>query len=240
MCYLVEIYIGTSGWLYDWNEEASLDWYVKHSGLNAVELNASFYRFPFRNQVIGWSKKGARLRWSIKVHRSITHYRRIRVEALEIWRKFYELFKPLDKHVDFYLFQLPPNYVCREEYLERIRVFYEKTGLGKRFALEFRHNSCFNNEIVEWADRLGLTLVSIDAPIATWIIRSGPYIYLRLHGRKTWYGYDYSVEELEDLVDKTLRLKPEKIYVFFNNNHWMLGNARKIYGIYKEKLGEKL
>ncbi|MEM4913906.1 MAG: DUF72 domain-containing protein, partial [Desulfurococcaceae archaeon] len=69
----MEVYVGTSGWLYDWNEGASLDWYVEESGLNAVELNASFYRFPFRNQVKGWSIKGSTLRWSVKVHRSITH-----------------------------------------------------------------------------------------------------------------------------------------------------------------------
>ncbi|RLF12723.1 MAG: DUF72 domain-containing protein, partial [Thermoprotei archaeon] len=39
----MRVYIGTSGWLYDWNLDGSLDWYVKNSGLNAVELNASFY-----------------------------------------------------------------------------------------------------------------------------------------------------------------------------------------------------
>ena len=235
---LVEVYIGTSGWLYDWNEEATFDWYVKYSGLNAVELNASFYRFPFRNQVIGWSRKGSRLRWAVKAHRSITHYRRMRGEALGIWRKFHDLFKPLDKYIDFYLFQLPPNYTCKPEYLERIRSFYEETGLGERFALEFRHDSCFNDEVVKWAFDLGLTLVSIDAPIATWIVRSNSNIYLRMHGREIWYGYDYSVEELHELVKKTLELKPERIYVFFNNNHWMLGNARTMYKLYEEILNQ--
>ncbi|MEM4061454.1 MAG: DUF72 domain-containing protein, partial [Desulfurococcaceae archaeon] len=29
----MEVYVGTSGWLYDWNEGASLDWYVEESGL---------------------------------------------------------------------------------------------------------------------------------------------------------------------------------------------------------------
>ena len=236
---MVEIYIGTSGWLYDWNEEGSFDWYVRYSGLNAVELNASFYRFPFRNQVIGWSRKGSGLRWAVKVHRSITHYRRMRVEALSIWRKFHDLFQPLDKYVDFYLFQLPPNYTCRKDYLERIENFYRETGLGGRFALEFRHNSCFNEEVVEWARKLGLTLVSIDAPIATWIVRSSGSVYLRMHGREVWYGYDYSVDELRELVVKTLDLGAEKIYVFFNNNHWMLGNARIMYKLYMELLGKE-
>jgi len=233
---MVEIYIGTSGWLYDWNEEATLDWYVSNSGLNAVELNASFYRFPYRNQVLSWSRKGAKLRWAVKAHRGITHTRRMKPEALDVWRKFQDLFQPLDPLTDFYLFQLPPNYTCKEENLERIENFHRETKLGVRFAVEFRHESCFRDEIVEWAKRLGLTIVSIDAPIKTWIVKSSDTVYLRLHGREVWYGYEYSVDELQELVDKTLELKPSRIYVFFNNNHWMLENARTMLKLFKERI----
>ncbi|RLE90384.1 MAG: DUF72 domain-containing protein, partial [Thermoprotei archaeon] len=74
----MEIYVGTSGWMYDWNIGGNLDWYVKFSELNTVELNASFYRFPFRNQVRSWARKGSKLKWAIKVHRSITHYRKLK------------------------------------------------------------------------------------------------------------------------------------------------------------------
>jgi len=222
--------------MYDWNEEATFDWYVKYSGLNAVELNASFYRFPFKNQVLSWSRKGATLRWSVKVHRSITHVRRLKPEAIDVWRKFADLFKPLDKYVDFYLFQLPPNYVCREDTLTRIEDFHAKTDLGARFAVEFRHESCFNDKVVEWSERIGLTLVSIDAPIATWVVRSTDSVYLRIHGREYWYGYEYREEELKELAAKTLELNPKRIYVFFNNDHWMLENAHMMQKIYRELL----
>ena len=37
----LRVYVGTSGWAYFWNPDG-LDWYVRNSGLNAVELNASF------------------------------------------------------------------------------------------------------------------------------------------------------------------------------------------------------
>jgi len=59
----MEIFVGTSGWMYSWNKGGNFDWYIQNSNLNAVELNASFYRFPFPNQIIGWSKKGRNLRW---------------------------------------------------------------------------------------------------------------------------------------------------------------------------------
>ncbi|MGC9153992.1 MAG: DUF72 domain-containing protein, partial [Vulcanisaeta sp.] len=47
-------------------------------------------------------------------------------------------------------------------------------------------------------------------------------------GRTDWYWYDYSEEELRDLVGKALSLNPVDIYVFFNNDHWMLDNARRM------------
>jgi len=220
------VYVGTSGWLYDWNEGASLDWYVEESGLNAVELNASFYRFPFRNQVSGWARRGRLLRWSIKVHRSITHTRKMSEKALEIWVKFHDLFKIMDDIVDFYLFQLPPNFSCKKENLERIEAFNSTTRLGSRLAVEFRHSSCFNENVAKWAENTGIVVVSIDAPIAHWITSSSGTIYLRMHGREVWYGYEYSERELEEIAREIVNLKPERVYVFFNNNHWMLGNAR--------------
>lgn len=232
----MEIYIGTSGWLYDWNEEATLDWYVRESGLNAVELNASFYRFPYRNQVGNWLIKGRGLKWSIKVHRSITHMRKLNIKALDTWMKFRDLFKLMDEIIDFYLFQLPPSYKCREENLRRIENFREKIDIDLRMAVEFRHRSCFSEKIVEWAELNNIVLVSIDAPIATWITVARDIVYLRLHGRRVWYGYEYSESELKSIAMNILKLNPRKIYVFFNNDHWMLSNARYMKKILYEGL----
>ncbi|MEM1596373.1 MAG: DUF72 domain-containing protein [Desulfurococcaceae archaeon] len=232
----MEIYVGTSGWLYDWNEGASLDWYVEESGLNAVELNASFYRFPYRNQVKTWSIKGKNLKWSIKVHRSITHMRKFSEKSINTWNKFFDLFKAMDDIIDFYLFQLPPNYTCKKENLEKIAYFSSHVKLGSRMAVEFRHESCFNDQVLRWAEENGLTLVSIDAPIATWLVVTNEIIYLRMHGREAWYGYEYSEKELSEIAERVVNLKPRKIYIFFNNNHWMLENARYMKKILEEKI----
>lgn len=232
----MEIYVGTSGWLYDWNEGASLDWYVEESGLNAVELNASFYRFPYRNQVKSWFIKGKNLKWSIKVHRSITHVRKFSEKSIDTWNKFFDLFKTMDNIIDFYLFQLPPNYTCKKENLEKIAYFNAHVKLGSRMAVEFRHESCFNDQVLRWAEENNLTLVSIDAPIATWLIVTNEIIYLRMHGRGAWYGYEYSEKELNEIAERVINLKPRKIYVFFNNNHWMLENARYMKKILEEKI----
>jgi len=232
----VEFFVGTSGWLYDWNEDSSLDWYVRYSGLNAIELNASFYRFPFRNQVLSWVRKGSSLHWSIKVHRYITHIKRLREDALDAWRRFKELFTPLDKYIDFYLFQLPPNFTYNDENAERIRLFARESGLGWRFAVEFRNKSWFNDEALGTIKDVGVTVVSVDEPGATWITSTNGIIYLRLHGRLNWYWYDYSHEELRELISRVMVLNPGKVYVFFNNDHWMLENARATLRILNEML----
>ncbi len=194
---MVKVFVGTSGWLYDWNLDSTFDWYVRNSGLNAVELNASFYRFPFRNQVTSWARKGSGLRWAVKVHRYITHVKRLREDALDTWRRFRDLFQPLDPYIDFYLFQMPPSFTYNDENMERIRTFTRETGLGPRLAIEFRHESWFNSEdAINELRGLDITVVSIDEPGITWVRSTSGIIYLRLHGRTDWYMYDYSKDEL--------------------------------------------
>ena len=230
------IFIGTSGWVYGWNLGGNLEWYIRNSGLNAVELNASFYRFPYPNQVKGWARKGSSLRWAVKVHRGITHYKRLNEKALMLWRKFHNLFKPLDHLVDFYLFQLPPSFIKNERNVEKLENFITETELGARFAVEFRHSSWIDEWTVNFLSKHSATLVSVDSPEITWIAKSNKLVYLRLHGRTDWYYHDYSMDELKEIAVKVLRMEPEKIYVFFNNNHWMLENARLMKNILEESI----
>jgi uncharacterized protein YecE (DUF72 family) len=55
-----------------------------------------------------------------------------------------------------------------------------------------------------------------------------------MHGRTEWYAHLYSDEELEEAADRIISAKPKKAYVFFNNNHAMLVNSRKMLSILKE------
>lgn len=220
------IFVGTSGWVYDWNLKGNLEWYLKNSRLNAVELNASFYRFPYPNQVKGWAHRGFRLRWAIKVHRSITHYRRLGIKALELWKRFYDLFRPLDGLIDFYLFQLPPNFVRNDKNVGKLENFMAEVGLGPRFAVEFRDVSWFDERTISLLSGYDATFVSVDSPEGTWVAMSNGIIYLRVHGRTGWYYHNYSLEELKELASKIREKRPKKVYVFFNNDHWMLENAR--------------
>ena len=45
----MEVYVGTSGRAYGWNEGGNLDWFVGNAGLNAVELNAGYTTASWNN-----------------------------------------------------------------------------------------------------------------------------------------------------------------------------------------------
>ncbi len=223
----MKIFVGTSGWYYDWNEKKTLDWYLEYSGLNAIELNASFYRFPFPNMVKSWAKKGTSLHWVVKVNRLITHQFKFSERTTDTWQKFSALFSPLSSYIDYFLFQLPPKFTSSSK--EKIVNFVKKTKTAKKFALEPRHETWFDQTTVEWASSLCITWVSIDAPEFTRdIFKTTQDVYLRMHGRTDWYQHDYTDQELREIAQRIIAAKPKRVYVFFNNNHAMLKNAQRM------------
>ncbi|AWR96973.1 DUF72 domain-containing protein [Acidianus sulfidivorans JP7] len=211
----MEVYVGTSGWMYSWNPKRSLSWYVENSGFNAVELNASFYRFPTNKQILSWKKYN--IRWAVKVNRLITHIKRL--NDVEIWNKFESIVKELNP--DFYLFQMPPSFKFNEENLMRVKKFEEI--VGEKMAIEFRDPGWYQNNL-----DLKITVVSIDSPLGVYIVNTSGTIYLRMHGRSDWYFYEYKDDELKDDIKKIIDLNPKKVYIFFNNDLWMLENGRRM------------
>ena len=226
----MQSFVGTSGWLYSWNKEGTLDWYVQNSGLNAVELNASFYRFPFPNQVKGWSLRAGSLAWVVKVNRLVTHIHMLNESAEAIYAKFLDFFKPLDSRIALYLLQMPPHFTTNMK--ERFEEFARKFN-DKKIAVEFRHESWYNFDFSK-LDFKGV-VVSPDSPeISRQVWLKNGTVYLRFHGRRSWYSYNYSKQELGEMAEKAKALRPSRIFAFFNNNHDMLGNAR----VFAQLLGE--
>ncbi len=237
----MKLYVGTSGWVYDWNPDG-LEWYARESGFNAVELNMSFYSFPRESTVIKWLEESGRLRWAVKVHRSITHIRRLNERAVPLWEKFRKVFAPLEERIDFYLFQLPPSAAFTSEMKNRLRAF---ARLCDKIAVEPRHASWFSEEAVAFFQENSIYFVTPDSPLFEGLPKLGVVningvVYVRMHGRLAWYNYGYLDEELEEVARKVIESKPNRAYIFFNNNHDMLGDGRRIIEIFSEKYGVKL
>ncbi len=211
------IYVGTSGWKYFWNPDG-LKWYCQ-TGLNAVELNSSFYRFPFPKQVKSYSKYD--LVWSIKVNRLITHMYKLNEKAISLFNKFLSLFRPLESKIKFYLLQLPPSFSYL--HLSKLEHFLKKVN-NEKIAVEFRNKSFYNKDWEKLSKKLNCYIVSIDSPEASKIVKTKEVIYLRIHG-KIWYNYEYTRSELEKFCKRIAKENPKDVFVFFNNNHGMLKNS---------------
>ena len=125
--------------------------------------------------------------------------------------------------IDFYLFQAPPKF----NDIERALNFAEETGLGERFALEIRNAELLGNDELCAEFLKEVILVSVDSPDYINRIFPGKTVYMRIHGRENWYSYNYSQEEIKETIEKITELEREKVYIYFNNNHKMLENARK-------------
>jgi len=173
--------------------------------------------------------KGRGLRWSIKVNRFVTHIFKFGERAFLSWKKFYNIFTPLEANIDFFLFQAPPSLTPKSA--PRIEKFFEKTKLGKRSALEVRNLKWwFDDECVNWASRLGMTWVSVDSPdFPRDVFNMSGVVYVRMHGRTEWYSHCYTDKELKDVEEKSLKTSPKKVYVYFNNNTDMLRNAQQMF-----------
>jgi uncharacterized protein YecE (DUF72 family) len=223
----MNVFIGTSGWYYEWNKDLTLDWYIAHSGLNAIELNASFYRFPFPNQVKAWVRKGKNLHWVIKVNKLITHQYKFSSRAVTTWQRFNTIFAEMHPMIHYFLFQLPPNLSSKA--MNKIEDFLIKTKIARKCALEPRHESWFRDDVITWAQSLGITWVSIDAPkFPRDIFKTTDTVYVRVHGRTDWYRHNYKAQELRTIGKRVYSVKPKTVFMFFNNNHNMLKNAQKM------------
>lgn len=229
----MEIFVGTSGWSNPiWNPNG-LWWYQKHSHLNAVELCMSFYQLPSKDQIQTWTKEGDQLNWTVKVNRSVTHLFRFNAVAREKFSKFRELFFPLDRLISHYVFQLPPD--AHPSTRDDIEAFFHFSGLSSRFALEWRDPKWFVKEHIEWAERLGITVVSADSPqVLREIFSTSDTTYLRLHGRSDWFLHHYSRKELSQIAISVIKTSSKRAIVFLDNDAMQLKNARTFFSIIKE------
>lgn len=218
--------VGTSGWQYsDWKNAfypadlpaaERLIFYARR--FDTVEVNSTFYRHPRASTVARWlAHVPEGFAFAVKVHRRVTHEGRLKParkdleRALETVGEFGTRRAPV-------LLQLPPGF--RKDFAAVRRAARLFRGLDPAF--EFRHRSWFDDPDLE--DRLleaGAVAVTVDAPpFRTPLFARGPFAYLRLHGRRTWYADAYEEGELRERAREAreaLGGTRTTLWVYFNN-----------------------
>lgn len=222
------VFVGTSGWAYPaWKPEffpARLPQkkFLQHysSRLNAVEVNYSFRRFIAETTLMNWIQDTPPgFAFCVKAHQVITHVRRLK-EASEPLRRFLESVQPLAAagRLGPVLFQLPPNLKADtsllDEFLAQLQrrsasAPGEKEGLGFfRAALEFRHDSWFQDAVFEILRRHNAALCLAESDeAATPEMVTADFAYYRF--RRS----EYSAEARMAMAEK-LRVAAEARPVF--------------------------
>src|ERR1044072_881281 len=150
----MNLHVGTSGYSYkEWKgnfypeDLPAKEMLSYYSGrLHAVEINNTFYRLPQPSMIEnGRDQVPLEFRFSIKATQRITHIKRLNNCADET-KYLLETAALLGERLGVVLFQLPPN---SKKDAERLRNFLALLPEDKRAAFEFRHQSWFDDEILD-------------------------------------------------------------------------------------------
>jgi len=218
------IRIGCSGWYY-WHWKGGVypadlptnRWLAYYQrAFDTVELNAPFYHWPKRTTVQNWARQATpQFRYSVKVNRRITHLKRFK-GTRQLVRDFYGFADVLGAHMGCFLFQLPPSFHYTAARLQSI---VEQLDPRYTNAVEFRHASWWNEEVFAALREAGIIFCSVSAPrLPDDVIKTTDAIYVRLHGAKQWYRYDYSGAELKAWAKKIRSSRAQEMWCYFNND----------------------
>ncbi|MEU7217080.1 DUF72 domain-containing protein [Nocardia iowensis] len=111
---------------------------------NAVEGNTTFYAIPARRTVESWARQtGPDFRFAVKLHKSITHERRL-TGAEEELRTFLSAIEPLGPRTHALWAQLPASFGPTD--LGALAGFLRQLPRSYRPAVEVRHRAFFEND----------------------------------------------------------------------------------------------
>ena len=214
----MNILVGTSGWSYrQWKgsfypADLSADDMLSHYAgrLPTVEINNSFYRIPKEKVLLDWADQvPPTFRFVLKASRRITHINRLS-HADDSLEYFLRTVNCLGDRMGPTLFQCPPSL---RKNMELLRDFLGRVPRTWRAAMEFRHDSWFDEEVYEALRSHDMALVGVDEDEETTpVVPTASWGYLRL--RKT----EYAEDELRAWAERVSTQPWQEAYVFLKHD----------------------
>ena len=145
-----------------------------------VEINNTFYRMPKESVLREWSARVPDgFTFSIKASQRITHHARLKAECADALDFLLRNTAVLGPRLGPILFQLPPNL---KQDLDRLKGFLGLLPDGRRYAIEFRHESWFDDGVFgALRDRDVAFCVAEQDDFTCPIQATASWGYLRLH-----------------------------------------------------------
>ncbi len=223
----MDLHVGTSGFAYPkWKgsfypkaqpAKQMLKYYAEH--FRAVEINLTFRSLPTAAMLNTWkSQVPAEFTFAFKAPQRITHIKRLKgVDELMV--QFFNVVGDVRARLGPTLFQLPPNF---KKDVVRLREFLELLPMGRRAAIEFRHASWFDDEILDLLRKHQVALCIADAgdDLKVPCVATTDWGYLRLRRD------DYTGRQLKAWVKQIQNQEWRQAYVFFKHDD--IGNGPKL------------
>jgi uncharacterized protein YecE (DUF72 family) len=216
----VRILAGTSGFAFkewkgvfypsDLKDAGFLSYYA--SRFPTVEINNTFYRLPRESVIREWAAQvPANFSFTIKASQRITHFQRLKPESVELVDYLVRTTSVLGDRLGAILFQLPPN---MKKDLDRLHGFLDRLPASPRFAMEFRHESWFDDDVVRALREHDVAMVGIEQEDFTSPVHStASWGYVRLH------RFDYSPDMLREWAKRVRAHGWNEAFVFFKHDH---------------------
>lgn len=225
----LNIYIGCAKWnrgdlknFYPRGTKDELTYYS--SQFNSIELNATFYGMPERQQVITWRDKTPdNFRFFPKISQNISHLRRLN-NVDELTREYCDAIINFEEKLGMVFLQMRDDFKYKN--FDRLKAFVEKFPREIPLAVELRNTEWFNNEAVskgvyDLFEKNSITNVLVDTA------GRRDLLHMRLTTPKAFIRYvganhpTIDRERLDDWVERLkawIELGIREVYFFVHQN----------------------
>lgn len=215
----MKVLAGTSGYAFkewkgafypkDLKDDGMLGFYAGR--FPTVEINNTFYRLPKEKVLLDWAAQvPEQFTFAIKASQRITHHARLKPEAKDLVEYLLRTTSVLGDRLGPILFQLPPNL---KKDLERLKRFVGELPAGRRFTIEFRHESWFDDDVAAALRDHDVALcVSEQDDFCCPMTSTASWGYLRLHRK------DYDGTTLSEWATRTTAQPWGDAYVYFKHD----------------------
>jgi len=213
----------------EYRDKSRLSYYA--SLFTSIEVNSSFYKIPRAKTIENWAAMVPDdFKFTFKLWKGITHAKELAFDPQHI-AAFMQAINPAGSKKGCLLVQLPPGAKAGLfPQLQQLIAYIRENDPQQswKIAMEFRHQSWYNSNILQFAGEFNLSIVLQDIPVSATPMNyaEGNTVYLRFHGPGGKYRGSYQNDILMEYSTyiKEWLDEGKTVYVYFNNT---MGDAVK-------------
>ena len=225
---IFEVYVGCAKWnkqdlknFYPPKTKDELSYYSTQ--FNSIELNATYYRSPSKENVETWANKTPKdFKFFPKIPQSISHYGRLQ-NVTDKLNQYLDAVALFEEKLGMIFLQMHENFAPKD--FEKLENFIQNFPKGYPLAVELRHEDWFSNEenfnqLVSLLEKYNISNIIVDTA------GRRDMVHMRLTSNEAFVRFvganipsDY--ERLDEWIETIKLWKDEglqKLYFFIHQN----------------------